>query len=147
MRMSNFLAVVLARDHLLTNQWTLLSVLQGVNFSLAGTGGPECVAFIPFWQKIVETLIALSISFSFTYVAGKRLTIDVPHKAYGMSPPIYCVGNPQTGCGSAPTGSNHLPVDGCHVISQQQEGSPTITGLLLNLSVSVPSPVSAMKLI
>ena len=59
-------------------------VLQGVNFSIAGTGGPECVAFIPNWQKVFETIFALFISFLFTYVGWKNIVLDTKPHDYGM---------------------------------------------------------------
>uniref|UniRef100_A0A915E8S0 Uncharacterized protein n=1 Tax=Ditylenchus dipsaci TaxID=166011 RepID=A0A915E8S0_9BILA len=37
--------------------------LSGVNFSLAGNGGPECIDYIPPWQRWLETLIFSSVSF------------------------------------------------------------------------------------
>ncbi|KAF6019299.1 hypothetical protein EB796_022388 [Bugula neritina] len=59
------------------------SFVGGVNFSIAGTGGPECVAFIPYWQKVWETLLALVISFSFTYGGWSQISKGPEAKLIG----------------------------------------------------------------
>ncbi|XP_067943941.1 transmembrane protein 164-like [Watersipora subatra] len=51
--------------------------VKGVNFSIPGTGGAECVAFIPTSQKIAETIFALFISFTFTFVGWSNISTDM----------------------------------------------------------------------
>lgn len=63
----------------------LFFVIQGVNFSIPGTGGAECVAFIPDWQKACETLFALAVSFCFTYAGWRKVKVDTKPQQYGES--------------------------------------------------------------
>jgi len=56
--------------------------VKGVNFSIPGTGGAECVAFIPDWQKACETLFALAVSFCFTYAGWRKVKVDTKPQQY-----------------------------------------------------------------
>lgn len=47
--------------------------ISGVNQSLEGNGGPECVHFLPLWQKLVETMIAIPIGIYGLYWSHSRL--------------------------------------------------------------------------
>jgi len=52
-------------------EWTY----EGVNHSLAGNGGRECLEFISTEQKIVETVIFITISVLVLWYSYPRLTL------------------------------------------------------------------------
>ena len=53
---------------------------SGVDFSLPGNGGPECVDFIPFPQKVIETVIFAGLSIIWMMWAYPRVKLpdDIP---------------------------------------------------------------------
>lgn len=46
---------------------------DGVNFSIPGTGGDDCVAFIPATQKLVETCAAIALAAAGLWYARSRV--------------------------------------------------------------------------
>lgn len=54
---------------------------SGVNFSLAGNGGPECVALVPGMQKIVETVFVVVLN-------SLQLWMVFPKLRLGKQPPM-----------------------------------------------------------
>lgn len=49
---------------------------SGVNFSLAGNGGPECAALIPGTQKIAETVFVVALNSLLLWISYPRLTFQ-----------------------------------------------------------------------
>ena len=49
----------------------------GVDFSIEGTGGQECVDFIPSQQKVIETIAISVLSLTLIAVAYSRLKLPV----------------------------------------------------------------------
>ena len=59
----------------------------GVDHSLTGNGGTECINFIPFKQKIIETVIFVSIGLFEILIAIPRLNLPaVTHKTNHADP-------------------------------------------------------------
>ncbi|KAI6173242.1 hypothetical protein M3Y98_01060900 [Aphelenchoides besseyi] len=52
--------------------------LAGVNHSIPGNGGHDCVNFLPHWQKIVETAFFVPLSLYAVYVTISHL--EYPNK-------------------------------------------------------------------
>lgn len=45
----------------------------------------DCVQFIPDWQKVAETCLALTISFSFVAFGYSRISLSTPTNTYGIT--------------------------------------------------------------
>lgn len=49
---------------------------SGVNFSLAGNGGPACAALVPGTQKIAETVFVVALNSLLLWISYPRLTFQ-----------------------------------------------------------------------
>jgi len=61
--------------------WT--DMYAGVDHSIPGNGGPECVNFLPGWQRVVETVLAVSM-------AAYEIKWAYPKLTYPTPPPTDC---------------------------------------------------------
>lgn len=50
----------------------------GIDFRLPGNGGRNCVNYLSFWRRIIETLLALAVSCLFIYFGYHRLVLPKP---------------------------------------------------------------------
>lgn len=52
-------------------EWTY----AGVNHSLPGNGGIDCINFIPYWQKIIETCFVTLLGLCEMFYAYRHITL------------------------------------------------------------------------
>jgi TMEM164 family len=57
----------------------------GVNNSLAGNGGPECIASIPALQRIAETIAFTALGVFEIYIASSRLQLPTVDSASALA--------------------------------------------------------------
>lgn len=56
--------------------WDL--AVGGVNHSIEGNGGEDCIAYIPLWQKVLETLVVVPLGAWLIWEHGPRLDASFP---------------------------------------------------------------------
>ena len=52
-------------------EWTY----SGVDHDLDGNGGESCINFLPPWQRVVETLLCLSVAAAEIYFSYQKITL------------------------------------------------------------------------
>lgn len=50
-------------------------LIGGVDSSIAGNGGKECVAFLDVRRRIIESVVALAIGFAYIWVGWSKLKV------------------------------------------------------------------------
>ncbi|GMT34566.1 hypothetical protein PFISCL1PPCAC_25863 [Pristionchus fissidentatus] len=69
----------------LQNDWAWDLAVGGVNFSIEGNGGPECIGFMPNWQRLIETAIALPSAAVFLWRLLPQLSIEYSEQPLKVS--------------------------------------------------------------
>ncbi|GMR33420.1 hypothetical protein PMAYCL1PPCAC_03615, partial [Pristionchus mayeri] len=67
------------------NDWAWDLAVGGVNYSIPGNGGPECKAFIPYWQRLVESGILVPSACVLVWRLLPQLSIEYNERPLKVS--------------------------------------------------------------
>ncbi|CAG9538743.1 unnamed protein product [Cercopithifilaria johnstoni] len=49
--------------------------LGGINYSITEIGGPQCVEFLPLWQRVAETLVLVPLGIYGIIISSRNLEV------------------------------------------------------------------------
>lgn len=116
--------------------------VRGVNFSLAGNGGAECVNFIPAWQRWLETLIFSSLGIYGIY-------FSIGNLEFGSNTPpnpIVIDNKASNGTSGSRQDLADKKADCSKLVETKEVAENYVQTLLSNLSTSIPALSSIQKL-